>query len=391
MFTRDIAQELSLLAKDYPVVTVTGPRQSGKTTLAKTLFPDKPYFNLEAPDLRLLAEMDPRAFLDRCPEGAILDEIQQVPSLLSYIQVIVDEKKQKGMFILTGSHQMDLHQAISQSLAGRTALLKLLPLSINELRQNNISYTVDDYLLNGFYPRIYQDHLDPTRTYRNYLQTYLERDVRKLINIQDLIVFQRFIKLCAGRVGQMINYSNLSNEVGVSHHTIEKWLSILEASYLIFRLPPYFENFGKRVIKSPKLYFTDVGLLTYLLDIENITQLSRDPLRGQIFENLVILEFMKTRLNRGLEPQLYYYRDNQQHEVDVIFKTGNLLIPIEIKSAQTFQSEFTNNLNYFQKLVGERCPQTYLMYAGEQEQKIKNTYLCNYQSAATILLNCMEN
>ncbi len=377
IFERTISDSLKKLATQYPVITLIGPRQSGKTTLTQQIFPHKDYVNLEEPDTLAFAVSDPRAFLERYPNGAILDEIQRAPVLLSYIQALVDKRPEKGLFILTGSHQLALHAAITQSLAGRTALLTLLPLSLAELNAH-VNLSLDELLLTGGYPRIYHDQLDPTQAYRNYLQTYIERDVRQLIQLKDLLLFQQFIKLCAGRVGQVTHFQNLSNELGVSGHTIKNWISILEASFIIFQLPPYFENLGKRTLKSPKLYFTDVGLASYLLDIDSTKQIQRDPLRGHLVENLFILEMMKYRLNRVLDPRLYYYRDNHQHEVDVIFKQGHELIPIEIKSAQTFHPSFLKTLNYFQKLVPNRCSRGFLIYAGEQEQTIEQWHILHY-------------
>jgi predicted AAA+ superfamily ATPase len=379
MYQREIAAELKELGDSYPIITVLGPRHSGKTTLVRAVFPDKPYVNLEAPDIRQLAEEDARGFLEQYPDGAILDEIQRVPSLLSYIQVIVDEKEQKGMFILTGSHQMELHQAISQSLAGRTALLTLLPMSLHELTNEKIDQDLDLALIRGGYPRIHKDHLDPTKAYRNYFQTYVERDLRQLINVKDLTQFERFVRICAGRIGQIINLEAIGGEVGISSHTVKEWISILEASFVVFRLQPYFENFGKRIIKSPKLFFNDVGLASYLLGIENEVQMSRDPLRGYLVENLVVLEILKGRLNQGLDPQLYYYRDVQKNEIDLIFKNGNELIPIEIKSSKTFHPDFLKNLRFFQDLVGARAPKGFLIYAGDQEQRIGSIGLLNYK------------
>jgi len=356
-----------------------GPRQAGKTTLARKLFPEKPYINLEFPDIRFLAETDPRGFLAKYPEGAILDEIQEVPNLLSYIQGIVDETSLKGMYILTGSHQLGLHQNISQSLAGRVGLLTLLPLSIAELAQTEIDLDLNDYLLSGFLPRIYDQHLDPTMVYRDYLKTYVERDVRQLIHIKDLSTFQRFLKLCAGRIGSVLNMNNLANEIGVSNHTIKNWLSILEASFIIYLLPPYFENFSKRIIKSPKLYFYDVGLASYLLDIENLQQIDRDPLRGNLIENLVVTELYKARLNQGKDAHLYYYRDVKQKEVDVIYKQGHELIPIEIKAAATVHPRFFDSLEYFSKLTEGRSPTQYLIYTGKEEIKIHDCQILNYK------------
>jgi len=385
MFKREIETEIQALAKSYPVVTVIGPRQAGKTTLVRHAFPDKPYVNLEAPDIRLLAEEDPRGFLDQYPKGAILDEIQRVPQLLSYIQTLVDSLDIKGMFILTGSHQMELHQAITQSLAGRTALLTLLPMSLSELSEAGFELSMDQALLKGGYPRIFKDKLDPTKAYRNYFQTYVERDLGQLIQVKNQSQFERFIKICAGRTGQLLNMEEIGGEIGVSANTVKEWISILEASFIVFRLQPYFENFGKRIIKSPKLYFTDVGLAVYLLGIENETQLTRDPLRGHLFENLVVLELMKSRLNRGMDPQLFYYRDVQKNEVDLIFKSGNLLIPIEIKSAKTYNSEFLETLRFFQVLAKDRAPKGYLIYGGMEEQSIHSIKLLNYQHAKKAL------
>lgn len=277
-----------------------------------------------------------------------------------------------------------LQQSISQSLAGRTALLSLLPLSINELKKTDASLDLDNLLLNGFYPVIYRDQVNPTFVYKNYIATYLERDVRQLINIKDLSNFQRFLKLCAGRVGHVLNKNSLANDVGISSTTIEHWLSILEASYIIFRLQPYFENFGKRVIKSPKLYFTDPGLAAYLLNIENISQISRDPLRGNLIENLVILDLMKYRYNKGLDHNLYYYRDQHQNEVDVIYKTGEQLIPIEIKAAQTITMQFFKGLKHFEGISKGRCSVGFLIYSGSPMQGIESFKIINYLDSAQI-------
>lgn len=385
IFKRLIASELIAAAKEYPVVTVTGPRQAGKTTLVKDIFPHKTYVNLEAPDIRAAAEEDPRGFLDALPNGAILDEIQRIPSLLSYIQVRVDENNQPGLFILTGSHQLALHEAISQSLAGRTAILTLLPLTISELANAGIDLKIDQYLLNGFLPRIYANELNPTKAYRNYLQTYIERDVRQILHIRDLKLFQHFLKLCAGRIGSILNKESLGNELGLSSHTITQWLSVLEASFIIFQVTPYFENFGKRTIKSPKLFFTDVGLAVYLLGIENIEQLSRDPLRGFLVENLVVLELAKTRLNQGLEPQLYFYRDNHQHEVDIIFKQSNELIPIEIKASQTYHTDFIKGIRHYENIANSKVKKGYLVYVGSHEQQIDNITILNFKHAYQIV------
>ena len=384
MFQRTIEEELKQLAKSYPVVTVIGPRQSGKTTLVRHTFKDKPYANLEAVDTQELARNDPRGFLRKFPKGAILDEIQRCPNLLSYIQLIVDETDLKGMFILTGSHQIELHQAITQSLAGRTALLSLLPMSMKEIEKAGFNLSLDTLILRGGYSRIYKDQLDPTKAYRNYFQTYIERDLTQLIHVKDLSQFQNFVKLCAARVGHLVNLTSIGSEVGISSHTAKEWVSILEASFILFRIQPYFENFGKRIVKSPKLYFTDVGLVCYLLGIQNLNQLERDPLRGQIVENLIVLELVKRRLNQGLDPDLYFFRDTHGHEVDLIFRSASQLIPVEIKSAETFNTSFLKNLKFFQKLVGERASHAFVIYAGEQEQQGEVFSLLNYKNATHI-------
>lgn len=385
MINRDIQSELEEAIASYPVVTVTGPRQSGKTILVKSTFPNKPYFNLEEPDTRALVQDNPRKILEKYPEGIVFDEVQRVPELLSYIQVIVDEKDKNGLYVLTGSRQLELHQAISQSLAGRTAVLHLLPLSMQELAKEDITLSLNNYLLRGFLPRIYQKNLNPTKHYRAYVQTYLERDVRQIIHLKDLMVFQRFIKLCAGRVGQVLNMNSLGNALGVSNHTIKSWLSILQASYIITLLPPYFENFGKRIIKSPKLYFFDVGLATYLLDIETLKQLDKDPLRGHLLENLAVMELYKARHNRGANPNFYYYRDSQKHAVDLIYKQANSLIPIEIKSAKTLRNHFFHGLEYFQKLVGGRCSKGYVVYDGAGGISHHNFMTLNFKDIAEIV------
>lgn len=384
--SRQMEEEVKVMAQDYPVVTLIGPRQSGKTTLAKHLFPEKPYYTLESADIRALVEEDPRRFLNNAEPGIIIDEIQRAPQLLSYIQEYVDaqQNQQKGKFILTGSHQLELLEAITQSLAGRTALLTLFPLSLDETKNIISDWPLDKQLLQGGFPRIYKDTLNPTKAYRNYLHTYIERDVRKMINIKDIATFEKFIKLCAGRIGQLVNLQSLASDTGISHHTVEHWLSILEASFIIFRLQPYFENFGKRLIKSPKIYFTDVGLAAYLLGIENEQQMTRDPLRGGLFENLVILELMKFRLNKGLDHQLYYFRDHHGNEIDIIYKSASTLVPIEIKSSQTFNRDFLKGLKYFKNLVGERCGKGFLIYSGDIEQTMNEITLLNYRNSIQV-------
>lgn len=373
------------LAQKYPIVTLLGPRQSGKTTLVKDAFPNKPYINLESPDLQAIARADPRGFLKQYSNGAILDEIQRIPELLSYIQVMIDAREDKGLFILTGSHQFKLQQAITQSLAGRTAILTLLPMSLSELTQAGFNLSIDEALLHGGYPRLFKDSLNPTQTYDSYFQTYVERDLRQLAYVKDLTQFQKFVQLAAGRIGGLLNLESLSSDVGVSSNTIKEWISLLEASFIIIRLQPYHENFGKRAIKSPKLYFTDVGLACYLLGIENTTQLARDPLRGNLFENLILLELMKHRLNQSLPPKLYFFRDTRGHEVDFIHQSGHQLIPIEVKSSMTFNTSFLKNLNFFHDLVSERCPTGFLIYGGSHEQTLTPFSILNFSHATQVL------
>ena len=307
MIEREITPRLVALFKQYPFVTVTGPRQSGKTTLCRNVFPNLEYVNLEAPDQREFAESDPRAFLARLDDGAILDEIQRVPSLLSYLQVLADEKGRNSLFVLTGSEQFRLSDAIGQSLAGRTALLRLLPFSLAERQLTGASTAVDDILYSGFYPRIHDQGLDPRQALGDYFETYVERDVRQLGEIRNLSSFRRFVRLCAGRVGQLVNLASLGADAGVSHTTAREWLTVLEASYIVFQLEPFHTNLQKRLIKSPKLYFYDVGLASYLVGIEHAKQVATHPLRGSLFENTVVIEALKHRFNRGRQSNLSFF------------------------------------------------------------------------------------
>ncbi|MBL0714912.1 MAG: ATP-binding protein [Desulfosarcina sp.] len=377
MIRRDITTELQEAAGEYPVVTIFGPRQSGKTTLVQMTFPSKVYFSLEDPDVRMAAQTDPRGFLAGFPEGGILDEIQRLPELLSYIQCIVDQKKKPGMFILTGSHQPGLHQSVSQSLAGRTAVLTLLPFSLSELRNYKKNWEPFDLIVKGSYPRLHEEGLNPTRFFNSYTQTYVERDVRALVNLKDLRSFQQFFTLLAGRIGQLVNYTSLSNDVGVSATTIKNWISVLKASFVIFELPPFFENIRKRVVKSPKIYFCDVGLVAYLLGIETSNQVWRDPLRGGLYENLFILEIFKSRLNQGKRPELFFYRDTHGHEVDLLIREGRRLIPVEIKSAATFTPNFLKGIEQFRKVAADRCSDGYVLYNGQKEFTLKKTRIFN--------------
>ena len=377
---RELKTELVDLALHYPVVMITGPRQAGKTSLARQVFPDKPYYSIENPDVRQQISSDPRAFFTSNPDGAIIDEFQRYPEILSYIQGIVDEKKQNGQFILTGSNNVSMLSKVTQSLAGRVALLKLLPFSIAEIGAFGKNYSVDDYLLNGFYPRVYADNLNPTKAYRNYYETYVERDIRQILQVKDVSLFQKFMKLCAGRVGQLFNANNLATEVGVSYQTIFAWLSALQATYIVFLVQPWSANISKRLVKTPKLYFYDVGLAAYLLGIENTSHVETHPLRGSLFENMVTLELLKKRYNAGLDNNLYFYRDNHGNEVDILQEAGYQLNLFEIKSAETFTPHFLKGLDYFKKIVPDRVGISNLVYAGSDEMSIKEHRIVNYKN-----------
>ncbi len=384
MIERTIKFELLKLIKEYPVITILGPRQAGKTTLVRSVLKDFMYCNLETPENRQLATRDPNTFLSQFKGPVILDEIQRVPELLSYIQVLVDEQKINGSFVLTGSHQLQLKQSILQSLAGRTAILQLLPLSIEELKSADIKFdNFTDYIIHGFFPRIYDQKQRPQQAYSNYYQTYVERDVRQLINLKDAALFEKFMKLLAGRVGQLIDYNSLANDTGVDAKTIKNWLSILEASFIIFKLSPYFENFGKRVIKSPKYYFIDVGLLAFLLGIETSEQVSRDPLVGNIFENLIVIECLKAKLNVSKIPNIYFFRDSSGNEIDLILQIGRELIPLEIKSSATFSASLVSK---FQKTINfMNFPKAFLVYNGESKSIDSKIRALNFSECIKIL------
>ena len=351
MIEREIMPRLTALFRQYPFVTVTGPRQSGKTTLCRAAFPDLAYANLEAPDQRDFAESDPRSFLAQFGEGAIIDEVQQVPALLSYLQVLADEKGRNGLFVLTGSEQFRLSDAISQSLAGRTALLCLLPFSLAERRLMGASEAMDDVIYSGFYPRILDQGLEPHQALGDYFETYVERDVRRLGEIRNLSSFRRFVRLCAGRVGQLVNLSSLGSDAGVSHTTAREWLTVLEASYIVFQLPPFHANIRKRLIKSPKFYFYDVGLASYLIGIENKEQVATHPLRGALFENMVVAEALKHRFNRGRRSNLSFFRDSRGLECDIFYETGHGIGAIEVKSGSTVASDYCDSLNRIADLI----------------------------------------
>ena len=366
---RLIEPVLGKLARQYPVVTVTGPRQSGKTTLCRKVFPKVPYVNLEAPDVRRFAVEDPRGFLARHPTGVVLDEIQRAPELLSYIQGLVDESKRNGLFILTGSGQFELLASISQSLAGRTALLKLLPFSMEEMKGSFGLTSVNRLIVTGFYPRIYDQKLDPSQALGDYFETYVERDLRQIGMVRDLSLFRTFVRLCAGRIGQLLNMHSLANDVGISHTTARSWMSLLEASYIVYLLPPLHANIGKRLLKSPKLYFYDVGLAGYLLGLRHELQAGRDPLRGSLFENLVVMEVMKYYLNRGERRPLSFYRDSAGNEVDLVIEKSQRYVPIEIKAGATITDDYFKGLRHFSKVFGGKVESSGLVYGGSELQQ----------------------
>jgi hypothetical protein len=369
MISRTIEPVLLDLAQKYPIVTITGPRQSGKTTLCRKLFPHLKYANLEAPDTRRFATEDPRGFLAVHSGSVILDEIQRTPDLLSYIQTIVDLEKRPGQFILTGSQQFEVMNTISQSLAGRTALLKLLPFSLGELGQMPPS-GIDRLILTGFYPRIHDQRLNPAQALGDYLETYVERDLRQLTLVKDVSLFERFLKLCAGRTGQLLNLQSLGNDAGVSHSTARSWLTLLEASYIIFLLHPWHTNISKRLIKTSKLYFYDVGLAAFLLGLENEIQVSRDPLRGNLFENMVVIEALKYRYNLGMRSNLFFYRESNGNEVDLIAERGRDLLAVEIKSGATVNPDFFKGLHHFTKAAGaDRVIRGGIIYGGKEMQQ----------------------
>ena len=367
MIERAITPQLTRLFQQYPFVTVTGPRQSGKTTLCRAAFPGLAYANLEAPDQREFAESDPRGFLAQFDQGAILDEIQHVPTLLSYLQVLADEKRRNGLFVLTGSEQFRLSDAISQSLAGRTALLKLLPFSLAERRRAGASDRLNEILFSGFYPRIHDQGLDPRQALGDYFETYVERDVRRIGEIRNLSSFRLFVRLCAGRVGQLANLSSLGADAGVSHTTARGWLTVLETSYVVFQLPPFHANIRKRLIRSPKLYFYDVGLASYLLGIEHADQLATHPLRGALFENAVVAEALKHRFNRGQQPNLSFFRDARGLECDLFYQTGQGIGAIEIKSGSTIASDYFHALDRVAGLIPDISAKA-VVYGGTARQ-----------------------
>lgn len=383
---RNLTSTLSDIFKYLPVITLTGPRQSGKTTLCRRLFGTLPYANLEDVAILVELEQDPKAFIDKYPDGVIIDEAQRYENIFSYLQVAVDEDRMTNAnprrFIVTGSSNFALLRNISQSMAGRTAILTLLPLSVKELLNEYPSSSTSQLILRGGYPAIWTVGDNGRQTIlANYYTTYVERDLHQLINIKDLRPFHAFIRLCAGRIGCELNASSLSVEVGVSVPTIKSWLSILEASYIIYLLPPYYANIGKRLTKSPKLYFHDTGLASWLMGINTVEQLDVHPLRGALFENLVISEMMKRHYNQGQQPHLYFYRDRSQHEVDLIAeRQDGALCAYEIKAGKTFRQDYFTQLAYLRSLLGDKLISTQVLYDGEQENPQSTDGIINFRN-----------
>lgn len=375
---RAMADAIVEASRYFSVVTLTGPRQSGKSTLLRHLFKDTPYFSMEDLDIRQAVKLDPKGFLSQFQNGVIIDEVQHVPELLSYIQGIVDLNPGRKFF-LTGSSQFALLHTVTQSLAGRSAVFELLPLSLAEISTLDAGLSTDNLMYKGFYPAIWSGKNMPKYLYPNYVKTYIERDVRDVLSIRNLDVFQRFVKLCAARIGSIFNASELSNELGVAVNTINSWISVLQASYLIYLLPPFYTNTRKRLTKSPKIYFTDCGLAAYLLDIDSPQTLNRDKMRGHLFENMVIMDFLKKAYNDGKNGGLYFYRDSNGNEVDLLIKNGSGYDCYEIKSASTFHADFLKGLRSFESTFPDLTQQKALIYSGDKLPDLNGISIVNYR------------
>lgn len=375
--SRSIEPTVLEMAKYFPVIVITGPRQSGKTTLIKHLFNNYMQFSMEDLHVREFAEQDPIAFLEQNEHGMIIDEVQRVPALMSYIQGIVDKDSSRH-FILSGSANFSMLQSVTQSLAGRAAILELLPMSISEIGDLAANCTIDELIFAGMYPAVCAHKKPPELAYPSYVKTYLERDVRNLLRVTNLSAYERFLKLCAGRIGSLFVASQLANEVGVSTITIKSWLSVLQASYVITLLPPYYENLSKRLVKTPKLYFNDTGIACYLLDIDSPQQLARDKMRGPLFENLIVMEAIKYRMNQGKQSNAYFYRDSNQNEIDLLIKNGEDIKGIEIKSSMTYHRDFEKTLRNMPKYVKGNTQQRAVVYAGHMENRLGEIQLINY-------------
>jgi len=366
MIKREIEPFLIEAAGQFKALALTGPRQSGKTTTVRMAFPDKPYVTLESPDERERALRDPRQFLSRLPDGGIIDEIQRAPQLFAYLQEILDARRDPGQFILTGSQQFGMMETISQSLAGRVAIFSLLPFSAQELKKGGwLASSVDETLFRGGYPPVFDQQIQAPWWFDSYITTYVERDVRQITNVGDLILFQRFLTLCAGNVGQLVNANRIGSDCGVNHGTVSSWLSVLEASFVAFRLAPHHRNFRKRIVKTPKLYFWDTGLVIRLLGIQSAGQLATHPLRGSLFENWVIVEFMKRRFHSGRKSNLFFWRNNTGLEVDIIAEQADRLMPVEIKSGGTIATDWVKGIDEWLALSGDAAVDPALVYGGD--------------------------
>ena len=376
---RSIIEQLKIYKSKYPILALTGPRQSGKTTLLRELFPDYTYLSLENPDLRTFAENDPNGFFDKYSQFCIFDEVQRVPQLFSYLQTIVDEKKIMGQFILSGSQNFHLIKNITQSLAGRVALFKLFPFDFTELHAANLME--DDYvkmLLRGFYPAIYDRDIPSQIFYSNYIQTYVERDITELVSIRDIRTFRTFLTLCAARAGQLLNLNSLAKDCGITQPTAKAWISLLESSYILFLVQPYYKNFDKRVIKSPKLYFYDTGLLCHLLKIKDSKQIKFNSYKGNLFENMIVAEYIKQNYHQNKMEEFWFWRDSGGHEVDLIRQDDDLLNVIEIKSTKTITSDLFKEMNYFEALAKSEIKSKTLIYAGDDNQKRTNASVLSW-------------
>ena len=388
MIKRDAEEKLKNLAKGFPAVSVIGPRQSGKTTLVRSVFPDKPYVLLEDPDTRAYAEEDPRSFLAQFGErGAIIDEVQRVPELFSYLQGVLDKFNKPGQFILTGSQNFLLMESISQSLAGRVGIIRLLPLSMRELFREGIAIKpYEEYLFTGFFPRLYSTTIEPSDFYSSYIQTYLERDLHQLKQVQNLSTFQTFMKMCAFRNGQIVNYSSLAQDCGITHNTAKEWLSLLETSCIIVLIRPHHKNFNKRLVKMPKLYFTDPGLAVHLAGIQSPDTICYHPLKGGLFESLIVTEFLKYRFNQAKESNLYFWRDQHGHEIDCLIEHGGRdLIPVEIKSGRTANNDYFKEIAYWNALSGNTPDRSFVVYGGDQSQQRTAGRLIGYADLDPVL------
>ncbi len=369
---RKITNRLLKLSKSFPALAIVGPRQSGKTTLAKKTFPEADYYSMEVPDTRALISSDPRAFFNNHKNTVILDEIQKTPELFSYLQEFIDKENKPGRFILTGSQNFSMYEKITQSLAGRMYISKLLPFSFDEIKNKYSDKDYHNLLLKGFYPRLYSTDMDFSDFYPAYIETYIERDVRQIKNIKDLSTFSKFLQIAAGHVGQLVNFSEIGNQVGVSHNTVREWFSILEASYILFFLKPFYKNLNKRLVKQPKLYFYDTGLLCNLLSISNSDQLFSHYNKGGIFESFVVSEFLKRKFNNGSLEQFTFYRDNRGYEIDLIIEDGGKMNGIEIKSSSTFNKAFLKNLKYIEKTQNGLMGKYSLVYGGDIKSNMNN-------------------